>query len=258
MGHKVNPIIFRIGFIKNWNSRWFAKHKEFGQFLSEDHGVRKFIKKKFKQAAISKITIDRTSDKVRIRIFTARPGIIIGRHGADIEKLREDVNSMVKTEVSIDIEEVKNPAIDAQLIAENISNQLEKRVAFRRAVKRAMEQAMNSGAKGIRVCCAGRLNGAEIARSETYRQGKIPLHTLRADIEYGFSEALTTYGLIGVKTWVYKGEILGKGIPGLTHADYKEKEPRPARQSTPQGQPQGAPVAPQAAPAVPPANPEAK
>lgn len=256
MGQKVSPLVQRLGIIRTWHSRWFAKPKDYADFIAQDYHIRKFIKTKFKQAAISKIVIERLADKVRIRIHSARPGIIIGRHGADIEKLREDVNSMVKTEVSIDIEEVKNPAIDAQLLAENISNQLEKRVAFRRAVKRAMEQAMNSGAKGVRVCCAGRLNGAEIARSETYRQGKIPLHTLRADIEYGFSEALTTYGLIGVKTWVYKGEILGKGIPGLTHADYKEKEPRQPRQQHP-SQPQAAPAPVPPAQAPQPANPDA-
>jgi small subunit ribosomal protein S3 len=154
--------------------------------------------------------IERLADKIRIRIYSARPGIIIGRHGADIERLREDLNSIVKTEVSIDIEEVKNPALDAQLVAENIAMQLEKRIAFRRAVKRAMEQSMTAGAKGIRTCCAGRLNGAEMSRTEMYKQGKVPLQTLRADIDYGFAEALTTYGLIGIKVWIYKGEVLSR------------------------------------------------
>jgi len=153
------------------------------------------------------------ADKIKIRIYSARPGIIIGRHGADIERLREDLNSMLKQEVAIDIEEVKNPAWDAQLVAENIAFQQEKRVAFRRAVKRAMEQSMNSGVKGIRVSCSGRLNGAEMSRTEMYKQGKVPLQTLRADIDYGFAEALTTYGLIGVKVWIYKGDILGRSKP---------------------------------------------
>jgi small subunit ribosomal protein S3 len=208
MGQKVHPVALRLGFIRDWNSRWFAKANVYPKFVLQDYKIRQFIRKKFKQAAISKITIERLADKVKIRILTARPGIIIGRHGADIEKLREDVNSMVKTEIAIDIDEVKNPAIDAQLVSENIANQLEKRVAFRRAVKRAMEQSMNAGAKGIRVCCAGRLNGAEMSRTETYKIGKVPLQTLRADIDYGFSESLTTYGLIGVKVWIYKGDIL--------------------------------------------------
>jgi len=208
MGQKVHPLALRLGFIRDWNSRWFAKANIYPKFVLQDYKIRKYIRKKFKQAAVSKITIDRLADKVKIRILTARPGLIIGRHGADIEKLREDVNTMVKTEIAIDIDEVKNPAIDAQLVSENIANQLEKRIAFRRAVKRSMEQSMNAGAKGIRVCCAGRLNGAEMSRTETYKIGKVPLQTLRADIDYGFSESLTTYGLIGVKVWIYKGDIL--------------------------------------------------
>lgn len=210
MGQKVHPLILRMGIIRTWHSRWFANPKDYPKFIYEDYKVRKFIKARFKQAAISSIVIERLADKLKIRIRSARPGIIIGRHGADIERLREDLSSMVKTEISIDIEEVKNPALDAQLIAENIAMQIEKRVAFRRAVKRAMEQTVNAGAKGVRVTCAGRLNGAEMSRTETYKQGKVPLQTLRADIDYGFAESLTTYGLIGVKTWIYKGEILTK------------------------------------------------
>jgi small subunit ribosomal protein S3 len=210
MGQKIHPFILRVGFIRTWHSRWFAKSREYPQYILQDYNIRKFIKKRFKQAAISKIIIERLADRIKIRILSARPGIIIGRHGADIERLREDLNSLVKNEISIDIEEVKNPAWDAQLVSENIALQLEKRVAFRRAVKRAMEQTMSSGAKGIRVCCAGRLNGAEMSRTETYKQGKVPLQTLRADIDYGFAESLTTYGLIGVKVWIYKGEILAK------------------------------------------------
>jgi small subunit ribosomal protein S3 len=210
MGHKVSPLIMRIGFIRTWNSRWFAKPKDYAKYLEQDYRIRKYIKTKLKQAAISKIVIERLADRIKIRIHSARPGIIIGRHGADIEKLREDINLMVKTEISIDIEEVKQTALDAQLVAENVAMQIEKRVAFRRAVKRSIEQSMNAGAKGIKITSSGRLNGAEMSRTETYRQGKIPLHTLRADIDYGFAEALTTYGLIGVKCWLYKGDILGK------------------------------------------------
>lgn len=213
MGQKVNPFLLRIGFIKTWNSRWFARGKDFSRFIEEDYRIRRAIKDKFKQAAISKIIVERLAEKLKIRILSARPGLIIGRHGADIERLREHLNNLVKKEIAIDIEEVKNPGIDAQLVAENIALQLEKRVLFRRAVKRAMEQTMNSGAKGVKVCCAGRLNGAEMSRTETYKQGKIPLQTLRADIDYGFAEALTTYGLIGVKTWIYKGEILRERAP---------------------------------------------
>lgn len=213
MGQKVNPFVLRVGFIRTWHSRWFAKPAEFAKFIKQDYDVRKLIKLRFKQAAVSNIVIERLAEKIKIRIFSARPGIIIGRHGADIERLREDLNNLIKTEVSIDIEEIKNPAVDSQLVAQNIAFQLEKRVAFRRAVKRAMEQTMNAGAKGIRVVCAGRLNGAEMSRTEMYKQGKVPLQTLRADIDYGFAESLTTYGLIGVKVWIYKGEILTKKVP---------------------------------------------
>jgi len=208
MGQKVSPLVLRIGFIKNWNSLWFAKKREFAQYIKEDYLIRKHIKAKFVQAAISKIVIERLANKVKIKILTARPGVIIGRHGADIERLRQELEGIVKEELAIDIEEIKNPAIEAQLIAENISFQLQKRIAFRRAMKRAIEQSMNSGAQGVRISCAGRLGGAEMSRRETYKQGKVPLQTLRADIDYGFAEALTTYGVIGVKVWVYKGEIL--------------------------------------------------
>ncbi len=210
MGQKVHPFALRLGFIRTWRSPWFAKPKDYARFILQDYKVRAFIKKRFKQAAISHIIIERLADRVKIRISSARPGIIIGRHGSDIERLREDLNNLVQSEISIDIEEIKNPAWDAQLVAENIAFQLEKRIAFRRAVKRAMEQSMNAGVKGIRVSCAGRLNGAEMSRTETYKQGKVPLSTFRADIDYGFAESLTTYGLIGVKVWIYKGEILTK------------------------------------------------
>lgn len=208
MGQKVHPLILRIGFIKDWNSRWFAKPKDYPHFIEEDYRIRKFIKRKFKQAAISKIIIERLAERIKIRILTARPGIIIGRRGADIESLRADLNSMLKKEISIDIEEIKEPALDAQLVGENVALQLEKRIGFRRAVKRTIEHSMSAGAKGIKIICAGRLDGAEMSRAETYKQGKIPLATLRADIDYGFAEALTTYGLIGIKVWIYKGDIL--------------------------------------------------
>jgi small subunit ribosomal protein S3 len=208
MGQKVHPFVQRIGFIKTWQSRWFAKPKDFAQFIQEDYKIRRFIKQRFKYAAISKIIIERLAERIRIRILTARPGIIIGRHGADIEHLREDLNTMVKKEISIDIQEIKNPALDAQLVAGNVALQIEKRVAFRRAVKRAMEQTMSAGARGIKIVCAGRLNGAEMARTERYKQGKIPLQTLRADIDYASSESLTTYGLVGIKVWIYKGDVL--------------------------------------------------
>jgi small subunit ribosomal protein S3 len=210
MGQKVHPFIQRIGIIRNWNSRWFAKPKDFGRYIEEDYKIREFIKKKFKQAAVANVIIERLIDKVRVIIFTARPGIIIGRHGADIERLREDLNSMVEREIAIDIEEVKNPALDAQLVSNNIAMQIEKRIGFRRAVKRALEQSLTAGAKGIKISVAGRLDGAEMCRTETYKSGKVPLQTLRADIQYGFTESLTTYGLIGTKVWIYKGEVLDK------------------------------------------------
>ncbi|MFH0935903.1 MAG: 30S ribosomal protein S3 [Candidatus Omnitrophota bacterium] len=213
MGQKVHPFILRVGFIRTWHSRWFAKSPDFARFILEDYKIRKFIKEKCKNAAVARIIIERLTEKIKIRILSARPGIIIGRHGSDIERLREDLNNIVKKEMSIDIEEIKIPALEAQLVGENIAMQLEKRIAFRRAVKRAMEQSINAGAQGIRVSCAGRLNGAEMSRTETYKQGKVPLQTFRADIDYGFAEALTTYGLIGVKVWIYKGDILTKKTP---------------------------------------------
>jgi small subunit ribosomal protein S3 len=220
MGQKVHPFLQRIGFTRTWHSRWFARPKDYARFVEEDYRIRKFIQDKLKQAAVSRVIIERLAERIKVRIFSARPGIIIGRHGADIERLREDLNNMLKREISIDIEEVKNPAVDAQLVAMNVALQLEKRIAFRRAIKRAIEQAMNAGAKGVKISCAGRLGGAEMSREETYKQGKIPLATLRADIDYGFAESLTTYGLIGIKSWVYKGDILGK--PGLGAAAAEE------------------------------------
>ncbi|MDD5618410.1 MAG: 30S ribosomal protein S3 [Candidatus Omnitrophica bacterium] len=209
MGHKVAPLIQRIGFIKTWNSLWFAKPQDYYKFIDEDYKIRRYVKEKFKQAAVSRVVIERLADKVNVKVYTARPGVIIGRHRADIEKLNDKIKEITDNkEVSIDLKEIKNPFTDGQLIAENISFQLEKRVAFRRAIKRAIEQARLAGIKGIKVSCSGRLGGAEIARRENYKFGKIPLQTLRADIDYGFAEALTTYGLIGVKVWLYKGDAL--------------------------------------------------
>ena len=207
MGHKVSPLLLRIGYIENWRSIWFAKKRDYPKFIQQDFEIRKLIKKRFKQASISRIIIERLSDKLKVKIHSARPGLIIGRHGQDIERLRQDLLALIKQEIAIDIIEVKNPAIDAQLVSENVALQLEKRIAFRRAMKRAIEQALGAGAKGIKISASGRLGGAEIARTEGYRQGKLPLSTLRAEIDYGFSESLTTYGLIGVKVWIYKGEV---------------------------------------------------
>jgi small subunit ribosomal protein S3 len=208
MGQKVNPIVLRIGYIENWRSLWYAGRKEFAKNVIEDSKIRQFIKKRFIQAAISKIVIERLAEKIKIIIHTARPGIIVGRRGADIDKLRSELGKITSREIAIDPQEIKNPVVDAQLIAQNVAFQLEKRVAFRRTMKRAIDQAMGAGIKGIKIKCSGRLNGAEMARSESYRVGKLPLHTFRAQIDYGFAEALTTYGIIGVKAWVNKGEII--------------------------------------------------
>lgn len=209
MGQKVHPLAARLGFIKDWSSKWYARHGDFGLFIEEDYKIRRYIKKNLRQAAVSKVTIERVAGKVKVRIHSARPGVIIGRHGADIEKLTGEIRDIVKNkEVVVDIEEVKNPSLDAQLISENIALQLEKRIAFRRAIKRSMDQAVSSGAKGVKVAVAGRLGGAEIAREQGYMWGSVPLQTYRADIDYGFDEAHTRYGLIGVKVWVYKGDAL--------------------------------------------------
>ena len=211
MGQKVHPISFRLGYIKTWSSLWYAGKKDFAKFLHEDQKVRKHVLKTFNQAAIARVEVERAADKIRVNIHTARPGVIIGRKGADIDRLREDLQGITgNKEVHINIREIKNPSIEAQLIAENIALQLEKRIAFRRAMKKAMQQAMDAGAKGIKIQTKGRLAGSEIARSEGYHEGKVPLHTLRADIDFGFHEAMTTYGKIGVKVLVYKGDIIKK------------------------------------------------
>lgn len=211
MGQKVNPNGLRIGIIKDWNSKWYADKKDIAKFIKEDEVVRTFIKKKYYQSAISSIKIERSEGKIVIFIYTGRPSTLIGKQGAGIEQMKAEVQKLVGDKfVVINIMEVKNPDMDAQLVAENIAAQLEKRIAFRRAMRSAMQRATRAGAKGIKTCVSGRLDGAEIARNEHYHEGSIPLHTLRADIDYGFAEARTTFGIIGVKVWVYKGEILGK------------------------------------------------
>jgi small subunit ribosomal protein S3 len=207
VGHKVHPIGFRLGYIKTWNSRWFAE-KEYAVLLHEDLKVRKIVKAKLYHAGIARIEIERSGNQLRINLHTSRPGIIIGRKGAEVDKLKAEIEAWTKRQVAINIKEIKKPEVDAQLVAENIALQLEKRIAFRRAMKKAVVSALRLGAKGIKVNCAGRLGGSEIARTEWYREGRVPLHTLRADIDYGLAEAKTTYGQIGVKVWIYRGETL--------------------------------------------------
>jgi len=209
VGQKVNPHGLRVGIIKDWDSRWYASDKDFSDLLIEDNKIREYLKKKLFLSGISKIEIERTANKVKININTAKPGMVIGKGGSGIEAVRKEVEQLTGNKsVSININEIKVPELDAQLVAENIAAQLEKRISFRRAMKQAMQRSMRSGAKGIKAMTSGRLGGAEIARSEWYREGTIPLHTLRADIDYGFWEAHTTYGRIGVKVWIYKGEVL--------------------------------------------------
>lgn len=209
MGQKVHPYGLRLGYIKPWKARWFAK-RDAGTVLMEDLKIRAYLKKKLAIAGISSIEIDRASNRIRIRIFAAKPGVIIGRRGQEIDKIKEDLAVLTKNEVFLDIKEVKMPQIDAQLVAENIVLQLEKRIGFRRAMKKAIQLAMQKGALGIKVQCKGRLGGAEIAREEKYHEGKVPLSTFRADVDFGFAEAFTTYGTIGCKTWIYKGDVLVK------------------------------------------------
>ncbi|MBN1525988.1 MAG: 30S ribosomal protein S3 [Candidatus Omnitrophica bacterium] len=206
MGHKVHPYGLRVGYIYNWKSRWFAKKADFSRLLLQDLKIKKYIKKALSTAAVSKIEVERASDKVRVLIYTARPGIIIGRRGAEIEKLKDELQSIVGKEVMIDIKEIKNANTDAQLVSENIAFQIEKRIPHKRAMKKAIQAGLDSGAQGMKIICAGRLGGSEIARTESYRVGSIPAQTLRAEIDYGFSEAFTNYGLIGIKVWVYKGD----------------------------------------------------
>ena len=210
MGQKVNPIGLRLGIIKDWSSKWYASNKDYANFLNTDLKVREYIKKKLKPASVSEVRIERPARNARIIIHTARPGIVIGKKGEEIDKLRAEVSKMMGIPVHISVEEIRKPETEAYLVATNVAQQIERRIMFRRAMKRAVGNAMRMGAQGIRINVGGRLNGADIARSEWYLEGRVPLHTLRADIDYGFAEANTTYGIIGVKVWIFKGEILGK------------------------------------------------
>ena len=225
MGQKINPIGLRLGINRTWDSRWFAGKNEYGKLLHEDVKIREILHKELKQAAVARIVIERPHKKCRVTIHSARPGVVIGKKGADIDKLRKRVADITASDVVINIVEIRKPELDATLVAESITGQLEKRVMFRRAMKRAMQNAMRLGAQGIKITSAGRLNGAEIARTEWYREGRVPLHTLRADIEYGFSEARTTYGTIGVQVLVFKGEVLGKGEQPAAPPPEAEKKP---------------------------------
>ena len=211
MGQKVHPTGIRLGIIKTWNSKWFAR-KDYKKFLYEDLSIQKFIKSNLFHAGVPKIEIERTGQKIRVTIHTARPGIIIGKKGAEVEKLKKKLEGMTGKELSIDIKEIRKPELDATLVAENIAMQLEKRIAFRRAMKKSVISAIRFGAQGIKVACSGRLAGAEIARDEWYREGRVPLHTFRSDIDYGVAEAKTTYGRIGIKVWIYKGDILKEPV----------------------------------------------
>jgi small subunit ribosomal protein S3 len=211
MGQKINPNGFRLSVSRNWTSRWYANSNDFANMLKEDVEVRNYLKKKLKNASVSKVLIERPAKNARITIFSSRPGVVIGKKGEDIEVLRKELQKRMGVPVHVNIEEIRKPEVDAQLIADSITQQLEKRIMFRRAMKRAMQSAMRLGAQGIKIMSSGRLNGAEIARREWYREGRVPLHTLKADIDYATSEAETTYGIIGVKVWVYKGDTLGRG-----------------------------------------------
>ena len=226
MGQKVNPIGLRLGINRNWTSRWFPGSAVTPNNILEDHKIRKFLKKELYYAGISEIIIEKAAKKLRVTVVAARPGLIICKKGADIEKVKESLKKIVKKDVAINIKEVKRPQADAQLAAESVATQLERRVAFRRAMKKVMQSAMKSGAKGIKVKVSGRLAGAEMARTEWYMEGRVPLHTLRAKIDYGFAEAMTTYGIIGVKVWIFKGEVLHKGIQAEKREE-SSKEDRP-------------------------------
>ena len=207
MGQKVHPIGFRVGITRGWNSSWFAKHN-YGDLLLDDLRIRKYVKERLSHAGVSRVEIERASQRARINIWTARPGIIIGKRGAEVDKLKADLQELTGNQVNVNIKEVRKAEMDAQLVAENIAMQLERRIAFRRAMKKAVTSAMRFGAKGVKIQCSGRLGGAEIARTEWYREGRVPLQTLRADIDYGFAESKTTYGIIGVKVWIFRGEMI--------------------------------------------------
>lgn len=230
MGQKIHPTGFRLAVTRNWSSRWYAGNGNFASMLGEDLKVREYLKKKLKNASVGRIVIERPAKNARITIYSSRPGVVIGKKGEDIEVLKADLSKMMGVPVHVNIEEIRKPEIDAQLIADSIAQQLEKRIMFRRAMKRAMQNAMRLGAQGIKIMSGGRLNGIEIARKEWYREGRVPLHTLRADIDYGFGEASTTYGIIGVKVWVYKGDRLANGdapvIESTPEDDKKRRGPR--------------------------------
>jgi len=235
MGQKINPTGFRLSVTKNWTSKWYANNTDFAKMLKEDVDVRIYLKKKLKNASVSKVIIERPAKNARITIYSSRPGVVIGKKGEDIEVLRRELQKRMGVPVHVNIEEIRKPEVDAQLIADSITQQLEKRIMFRRAMKRAMQNAMRLGAQGIKIMSSGRLNGAEIARREWYREGRVPLHTLKADIDYATSEAETTYGIIGVKVWVYKGDTLGRGAdaPAVTaEPAAEEKKPRRAPSKT--------------------------
>ena len=267
MGQKINPTGFRLAVSRNWNSRWFATGKEFSRMLGEDLKVREYLRRKLRGASVGRILIERPAKNARITIFSARPGVVIGKKGEDIETLKVELQKMMGVPVHVNIDEIRKPELDAQLIADSITQQLEKRIMFRRAMKRAMQNAMRLGAQGIKIMSAGRLNGIEIARTEWYREGRVPLHTLRADIDYGFSEAKTTYGVIGVKVWVYKGDTLGlpaaaadaaapaperddRRPPRRPPGDRPAPGPRTGAPRRPPRKPDAAPSADGAAPAV--------
>ena len=241
MGQKIHPTGFRLAVSRNWASRWYAGNKEFAGMLKEDLQVREFLKKRLKNASVGRVLIERPAKNARITIYSARPGVVIGKKGEDIERLKVELTKMLGVPVHVNIEEIRKPEVDAQLIADSITQQLEKRIMFRRAMKRAMQNAMRLGAQGIKIMSAGRLNGAEIARTEWYREGRVPLHTLRADVDYGTSEAQTTYGIIGVKVWVYKGDTLGRGeAPETTEKEAAGNEREDRRGRRP-GRPGAAP-----------------
>ena len=247
MGQKINPTGFRLAVSRNWNSRWFATGTDFGRMLGEDLRVREYLKKRLRSASVGRILIERPAKNARITIFSARPGVVIGKKGEDIEALKAELQKMLGVPVHVNIDEIRKPEVDAQLIADSITQQLEKRIMFRRAMKRAMQNAMRLGAQGIKIMSSGRLNGIEIARTEWYREGRVPLHTLRADIDYGFSEAKTTYGVIGVKVWVYKGDMLGRGeAPAAAAPEAAPGSERDERRPT--GRRPGTPTLPRCAP----------
>ncbi len=224
MGHKVNPIGIRLGISRDWNSKWYAGKKEFADYLQADLKARIFLRERLSQAGISKILIERPAKTARITIFTARPGVVIGKKGEDIEKLRKELSDLMGVPTHVNVAEIRKPELDAQLVAESITQQLERRIMFRRAMKRAVQNALRLGALGVKVHVSGRLNGAEIARSEWYREGRVPLHTLRADIDYGFAEAKTTYGIIGVKVWIYRGDVFD--LHAIPAPDVKNDRPQ--------------------------------